>query len=136
MTSWEQIRESTDNGVPAAARDEVLVVPSSVDATVVVGYLQEWFGRDDARAQVRIVVDDVDEGVLRRESLYDLSASGDRGGLGSGDYSSLPGISTAYVPLHLVCSTAGCQMRFTVVSFDPDYPPSCPLHHTPLGLED
>ncbi len=135
MTSWEQIRESTDNGVPAAARDEVLVVPSSVDATVVVGYLQEWFGRDDARAQVRIVVDDVDEGVLRRESLYELSASRDRGGLGSGDYANTPGSSTAYVPLHLVCSTAGCQVRVTAVSFDPDDPPSCPLHHTPLGLE-
>jgi hypothetical protein len=136
MTGWKQIRDLTDSSVPVAARDEVLVVPSSVDPTVVVGYLQDWFGQDDARHQMRIVVDDVDQGVLRRESLYELSASGDRGGLGSGDYSSLAGISTAYVPLHLVCSTLGCLVRIRAVSFDPDDPPSCPLHHTPLGLED
>lgn len=136
MTDWQQIRDLTDSSVPAAAQDEVLVVPSRVDPTVVVGHLQDWFGQDDARGQVRLVVDDVDEGVLRRESLYKLSPSEDRGGLGSGDYANVPGDSTAYVPLHLVCSTPGCQVRVTAVSFNPDHPPSCPLHHTPLGLED
>lgn len=133
---WSDVLSIVNPEVPATTEDDVLVVTSATDTGAVVGYIQDWFGRADDRAALRLVMDGVDRGVITRASIYDLTLTSDRGGLGAGDYSTVPGHSVAYVPLLLVCPVPECHVRAAAVSYDPDEPPQCGVHGIALRLKD
>ncbi|SDL94039.1 hypothetical protein [Nonomuraea jiangxiensis] len=135
MTGWDDVLELTDPDRPATTEDDLLVVASSTRAEAVIGLVQDWFGGDDARMALRLVLDGVDRGVLRRSAAYSLARTSDRGGLGSGDHAMLPGHSTEYIPLRLSCPAPGCRVRAAAVSYDPYDPPQCGVHHVALRVE-
>jgi hypothetical protein len=111
-----------------SSRDEVLIVPSAQEPTVVADYVQDWFDADRRRSALRLIVDGADRGVLGRGAAYELVESLNRGGIGAGDHASLAGYSVGFTPMTLCCPIGGCQVRAAVVSYDADEPPHCPLH--------
>lgn len=121
---------------PSSAKpgEHLVSLSSSTRAEVVRAYVIDWFGADDDRDALRLVVDGADRGVLSRASAYMLAATDDRGGFGSGDYLSMPGTSTGYKTLVLVCPHAGCQVQGAALSYDEDHPPRCPIHDEPLSV--
>ncbi|GAA4360553.1 hypothetical protein [Angustibacter luteus] len=132
MTEWDQVLQATDGAVAASEDDELLVVTSATGPVLAIELAQEWFGEDDDRSALRLVVDGIDRGVLRRTAAYALVGSSDRGTLGAGDHATLPGHSVEYVVLRLHCPHEGCQVSGLALSYDPDDPPTCSVHHVAL----
>jgi hypothetical protein len=96
----------------------------------VVGGLVGYFGEDDERQGVRLVVAGRAAGYLHRSDLYAFVGS-IRRGYGSSDVFFPPG------PTRPVLRTACCPVdgvEFMVTRFDPDHPPTCPDHDEPLEL--
>ncbi|HEY8092141.1 MAG TPA: hypothetical protein VID93_00095, partial [Acidimicrobiales bacterium] len=93
MTGWDDVLGMADQSVPATDHDQVFAVPSVIESAAVIDYVQDWFGGDDGRSALRLVVDGSDCGVLHRSDAYALVPTSDRGGLGAGDHGSLPGYS-------------------------------------------
>lgn len=87
-----------------------------------------WFGADRGRGAVRLIVRDVEVGVLRRSDLYELLATRSMG-FGDAGRAVLPGASTAWRVLELVCAQPGCpDSPLYALSFDPARPPRCHVH--------
>jgi hypothetical protein len=135
MTGWDDMLGLADHSVPATDHDEVLLVASEIQDTVVIDYVKDWFGDDDGRSALRLVVDGADCGVLHRSDAYALVNTSDRGGLGAGDHGSVPGYSVAYELLSLRCPQPGCHVRKVDVSYDEDDPPRCSLHDVPMQID-
>jgi len=135
MTGWDDVLGLTDQSIPVTDHDELFVVASVTERTAVIDYVQDWFGGDDGRSALRLVVDGADCGVLHRSDAYALVSPSDRGGLGAGDHSTLPGYSVAYELLTLRCPQPGCRVRGVAVSYDADDPPACSLHHMPMRID-
>jgi hypothetical protein len=115
--------------------DEYLVsLSSSAQAEMIRAYVIDWFGADNDRQALRLVVDGTDYGVLSRVSARVLATTSDRGGYGSGDYFLTPGSSPDYKTLVLTCPYAGCQVRGAALFYDEDHPPRCPIHDEPLSV--
>lgn len=96
----------------------------------VVGCLVGYFGEDDERQGVRLVVGGRVAGYLHRSDLYAFVGS-TRRGYGSSDVFFAPG------PTRPLLRTASCPVdgvEFMVARFDPDDPPTCPDHDEPLEL--
>jgi hypothetical protein len=136
MTGWDDVLGLADQSVPATDHDQVFAVPSAIESAAVIDYVQDWFGGDDGRSALRLVVDGSDCGVLHRSDAYALVPTSDRGGLGAGDHGSLPGYSVAYELLSLRCPQPGCHVRAVAVSYDVDDPPRCSLHDVPMQIDD
>jgi hypothetical protein len=135
MTSWDELLGLADPSASVTRHDELLVASSAADPRAVADHIVERFGTDDSLGELRLVVDGVDRGVLHRPDAYGLTASVGRGGPGAGDHGTLPGYSTQYVLLRLRCRTAGCAVHATVLSFDEDDAPRCPVHGDPMRLD-
>jgi|tagenome__1003787_1003787.scaffolds.fasta_scaffold19736011_2 hypothetical protein len=135
MTEWDEVLGLADNAVPPTEADEVLVVTSAIEPDAVVGYLQDWFGDDEGRTGLRLLLDGTDRGVLHRTGAYDLVEVFDRGTLGAGGHATLPGHSVEYVLLSFHCPEPGCQVHATALSYDPDDPPRCAVHQVDLRLD-
>src|SRR5687768_1798631 len=87
----------------------------------VVRCLVGYFGEDDERQGVRLVVSGRTAGYLHRSDLYRFVGS-IRRGYGSSDVFFAPG------PTRPVLRTASCPVdgvEFMVARFDPDDPPTC-----------
>jgi hypothetical protein len=87
-----------------------------------------WFGADRSRKAVRLVVRGEDAGALDRTAVYELVATQSMG-FGDADAVILPGVSTAWTVLELVCPEPGCpESPLYAVSYDAGHPPHCALH--------
>ena len=107
-----------------------LEVSRSAGAGPVVGFLAEYFGADDARRAVELVVDGASRGYLRREALYDLLRPANKAlGFDGAAGARLPGRSR-YRIVTLACPHPGCEERVATIFFDPAAPPHCPRHET------
>jgi hypothetical protein len=135
MTEWDEVLDLADESVAASEEDEVLVVTSATETGAVIDYLQDWFGSDDDRSALRLLLDGADRGVLHRADAYALVSSSDRGALGAGDHGTLPGATVDYILLRLHCPEPGCQVHATALSYDPDDPPQCSVHHVGMRVD-
>lgn len=107
-----------------------VLVGTAERAEGVVRGLVGYFGEDDKRQGVRLVVGGRVAGYLHRSDLYTYVGSIQRG-YGSSDVFFAPG------PTRPVLRTACCpvdSVEFMVTRFDPDDPPTCPDHDEPLEL--
>jgi hypothetical protein len=87
-----------------------------------------WFGADRSRQAVRLLVRGHDAGALGRTDVYELVATQSMG-FGDADAALLPGVSTAWSVIELVCPEPGCpQSPLYAVSYDAARPPHCALH--------
>lgn len=87
-----------------------------------------WFGADRSRQAVRLVAGGEEAGVLERTAVYKLVASQSMG-FGDADAAILPGRSTAWTVLELVCPEPGCpESPLYAVSYDAARPPRCAVH--------
>ncbi len=68
-----------------------------------------YFGEGDARKEVRVCIGADEIGYLRREDLYMLMSSSEKG-IGASDYSALPG-TASYRLTRLRCPVASCAHR-------------------------
>ena len=139
MTGWDEVLGLADQSVPATDHDDVLLVAGAIDHTAVIRYVQDWFGGDNDRSALRLVVDGADRGVLRRSAAYAFAKPTNRGGgggLGAGDGASVPGRSVGYQALRLHCPQPGCHVRELAPSYDEDDPVRCSLHGVPMQLDD
>ena len=118
---------------PAKAGEHLVSLSQSTRPEMVRAYVIDWFGADEDRDTLRLVVDGADRGILSRASAYALATTGDRG-YGSGDYWSVPGTSTGYKTLVLACPHPGCRVNGAALFYDEDHPPRCPIHNEPLSI--
>jgi hypothetical protein len=89
-----------------------------------------WFGADRSRQAVRLLVRGEDAGALGRTDVYELVATQSMG-FGDADAAILPGRSTAWTVVELVCPEPGCpESPLYAVSYDAARPPHCGLHPT------
>jgi hypothetical protein len=135
MTDWEDLVGLADPSPPPGPTEEVLVASSADAVGQVAEYVQAWFGADDDRRSLRLVLDGSDRGVLYRSTVYSLAVPKTRGTFGQGDYAAVPGHAVDFHPLRLACPAEGCHVRAAVVSYDADDPPLCPLHHVQLRIQ-
>ena len=102
-------------------------------ADAVVFGLVEYFGADDARQAVGLVVAGDPVGYLDRADLLDLIEVSARA-IGAGEGALLPGAPDLHFLL-IRCPVAGCTEQRLVMLFDEDAAPACPVHRgARLGL--
>jgi hypothetical protein len=109
-----------------ATTDATLDVPANPHVAGLVDVLTQYFGEDDSRAAIRLVVGGEELGYVHREDLYAL-ASASQKGIGSSDYAALPGRAN-YRLIGLRCPVVGCTHRLMVTTFDEEDPPKCTVH--------
>ena len=105
---------------------ETLAVAPDTPARDVVDLLTEYFGEDDERSAVKLVVGGKEIGYLHRQHLYAVATASEKG-IGSSDYGTLPGRPN-YRLIRLRCPVDGCTQALLVTSFDEDDPPRCEVH--------
>lgn len=111
---------------PAAPGEELPILRLDRDADLPA--VVAWFGADRSRKAVRLVVRGEDAGALDRTEVYELVATQSMG-FGDADGVILPGVSTAWTVLELVCPEPGCpQSPLYAVSYDAGRPPHCAVH--------
>jgi hypothetical protein len=90
--------------------------------------LVAWFGADRARRVVRLVVRGEEAGHLLRTDLYELLSTRSMG-FGDAARTMLPGASTAWRALELVCPEPGCpESPVYALTYDAARPPRCRIH--------
>ena len=127
MADLDELLARAAAGSPDPGRPVPTVVVGAED---VVRTLVQYFGEDDERQAVRLVVDGTAAGYLRRADLYAYVGSVTRG-FGSSDAYFAPG------PTRPVLRAARCPVDgagFRVARFRADKPPSCPDHGAALEL--
>src|SRR4029434_2042852 len=99
---------------------------SDADAQSVVAHLEQYFGQDDERQAIRLVIEGQAVGNLARADLYDLVAMTSKGTDAAAGMI-LPG-EAHFVLLAVCCRSPGCNERMWVMLFnDADIPP-CASH--------
>lgn len=122
-------RAETDSYEPRGIEPTV-VVGTVEPADDVVQALAGYFGEDDGRTAVRLVVAGSVAGYLERSDLYSFAGSLERGW----------GVSDAFFTMgesRIHFRTARCRVdgsEFMISRFDPDDPPTCPDHDEALEL--
>jgi hypothetical protein len=117
----------------AAVAGEPTVTLSASEGQGAVVALLRYFGEDNGRGGVTLVIEGEQVGHLHRADALSLVADATRGGASPGYGSSagmnLPG-HEPYRLLRLRCPIPGCptedQLRMT---YDEDDPPRCSIHH-------
>jgi hypothetical protein len=137
MPDLDQLRTLARAEATVAGEPTVALSASEGQGAVVA--LLKYFGEDDARGGVTLVIEGERVGHLRRADALRLVADATRGGVSPGYGSSagmnLPGHGQ-YRLLRLRCPVPGCpaedQLR---MSYDEDDPPHCSIHREAvLGL--
>jgi hypothetical protein len=115
----------------ARQRSEYSKVPDTVeldsavpDSQVLDG-LKRYFGEDDEREAIMLVVDGEEIGYLLRSDLYHYQGPAFRS-IATGQHATLPGVS--FDLLQLRCPVYGCRYSPLVMLFDEDDPPRCKVH--------
>jgi len=134
MTGWDEVLGVVDATEPVTTQDEVLVVTSATDPARIAGYVQDWFGDDDDREALRLILDGDDRGVVRRVGAYALAKSFDRGTFGTGDYATQAGVAD-YTMFTLTCPAPGCTVHGRAITY-PKPPPTCGVHHVALVIDE
>ncbi len=107
------------------------VVLDESDAVVAIPALLRYFGDDDGRAGVGLVIEGEPAGYLERGDALSLvhdTTRGTVGGWGSSAGSGLPG-HPQYELLHARCPVPGCPIADQLLmTYDEDDPPRCSVH--------
>ena len=127
-------RAATGSYDPGQPVPTVVVGPAELaeGADGVVRILVGYFGEDDERQGVRLMVSGEVAGYLRRSDLYSFVRAVTRG-YGSSDAYFAPGSTRP------VLRTARCPVdraEFMVARFDAADPPTCPDHNESLELAE
>ena len=127
-------RAATGSYDPGQPVPTLLMRPAELDAGAedVVRILVGYFGEDDERQGVRLMVGGEVAGYLRRSDLYAFVTAVSRGH-GSSDAYFAPGSTRP------VLRTARCPVdaaEFMVARFDAADPPTCPDHNESLELAE
>lgn len=90
------------------------------------GIIFRYFGEDDKRRVIRLVVQDKEVGYIRREDLYDFIAIAEKG-IGDSDYAVLPGdIDPSIFPVfEYHCPVDGCGKCYLSIH---EQIFKCPIH--------
>lgn len=126
----ELVARAGEGSYQPRGTEPTLVVGTGEPADEVVRALAEYFGEDDDRTAVRLVVAGTPAGYLQRAHLYSFAGTLQRG-FGSSDVFFTMGQGRSTL------RTARCPVdgsEFMVSRFDPDDPPTCPDHNEPLEL--
>lgn len=129
VTLNDLVAQATPIGDPEAgppATVDTLAVPEDVAADRLLDALTEYFGEDDSRRRVRLVVGEREVGYLKRTALYAFAATSVKS-IGAGDYGTLPG-EPDFRLIRLRCPRDGCARHLLVTYFDEDAPPRCVDH--------
>ena len=114
-----------DAGVGDAKIPSVLLDESADSGSVISG-LMHYFGEDDAREAVEVLVNGQPSGFMTRNALYDLVSVREKG-IGSLEPAFLPGQSD-YLLLALHCPVAGCTESELIIHYEPGLRRKCPKH--------
>jgi hypothetical protein len=117
---------------PAVAGEPTVALSASDEQAAVVALLR-YFGEDDRRRGVTLVIEGNQVGHLHREDALSLVADATRGGASPGYGSSagmgLPG-HEPFRLLRLRCPIPGCPTEDQLtMTYDEDDPPRCSIHH-------
>lgn len=110
----------------AGSIDAKLEVHPSTHVGSLVDLLTQYFGEDDTRDAIKLVIGGDEIGFLHREDLYAMASSSQKG-IGASDYGALPGMPN-YRLIRLRCPVPGCPHRLLVTIFDEEDPPKCSIH--------
>lgn len=111
---------------PPIEEDVTLLLDSDEEVESAVKDLFQYFGEDDKRQAILLIVRGEEVGYLRRIDLYDFVTIGTKG-IGSSDHFKLPG-EHRFRLLQLRCPIKDCTHRLLVMHFDEDNPPKCAIH--------
>lgn len=111
---------------PPGEEDVTLLLDSDEDVESAVKDLFKYFGEDDKRQAIRLIVRGEEVGYLRRTDLYDFVPMETKG-IGSSDHFKLPG-EPRFRLFQLRCPIKDCTYRLLVMYFDKDNPPKCAIH--------
>jgi len=112
---------------PGVQDEPVLAVEAAAQGGTL-GALQRYFGEDDGRQGVTLVVDGERVGHVSRGDAIGPLAEATRGSYGSSSGMALPG-HAQYRLLRLRCPIPGCPTpEILVMNYDEDDPPRCPTH--------
>jgi len=104
--------------------DFTLMLDSNAVVEEVIIGLSAYFGEDNERQAIRLIVQGKEIGYLTRTGLYEFIELAERG-IGDADNALLPG-RPAYRLIELHCPFQGCESRMLVTSVD--NLPACPVH--------
>ncbi len=123
----DDIKAVARSTAPAAGpAGDTLDVTAGTAAGGLVDLLTGYFGEDDTRSQIRLLIGGEEIGYLQRADLYALASASEKG-IGSSDYGTLPGQAN-YRLIRLRCPVAACTETRLVMTFDEDDPPACGVH--------
>jgi len=119
---------------PGGGGEPVLALTASADSGALPA-LQRYFGEDDGRTGITLVIDGQYVGHVARADAIGPLGQATRGGYGSSAGMTLPG-HAQYQLLRLRCPVAGCPTpEMLAMTFDEDDPPRCWTHaDTPMEL--
>ncbi len=107
----------------------VLALARGDNAEATIAWLVDYFGADDTRQVVGLVVDGKEVGYLEAVDLYHLVEVSTRA-LGVADAAILPGTPRSLRFLELRCPVVGCAEGRWVMLFDEENAPPCRQHAT------
>jgi hypothetical protein len=120
-----ELRAAVSPAAPAGAQQAGTLLAHDEGAAITAA--ATYFGADDSRLVVRVIVSTEVLGYLDRDQALSLVPSQSRDlGHSSGQF--VPGISF-YEGIELRCPVAGCAANpIVATTFDAAHPPHCPVH--------
>jgi hypothetical protein len=128
MKTLDELRNKSSAPASDSHAEPILYLDDDEQVKAAISGLVDYFGEDDARQGVILVIQGEVAGFLHREAVYD-EVSFESKGFGDGDFSSLPGLPQ-YRLQTLRCPEPVCTYTCLVTYFNPDDAPLCKLHPT------
>nr|QNO48414.1 hypothetical protein DLCBDOIA_00007 [Methanosarcinales archaeon ANME-2c ERB4]QNO48499.1 hypothetical protein AFGHNAJH_00003 [Methanosarcinales archaeon ANME-2c ERB4] len=127
MIRLDDLKAKTHQNLRSEGGEEIaIMLDSDAKVKAAIQGLIKYFGEDEDRKAVRLIVKGEESGWLTRSHIYDFVTFSAKG-IGGGDDASIPG-EYHYHIMHLYCPVEGCMEGFGVMIFDEDNPPKCPVH--------
>ncbi|MEJ2598676.1 MAG: hypothetical protein P8Z00_10115 [Anaerolineales bacterium] len=126
MTTLDELRNKSSAPASDSHAEPSLYLDKDEQVEAAISGLMDYFGEDDARRGVNLVIQGEAAGFLQREAFYE-QVSFESKGFGDGDFSSLPGLPQ-YRLQTLRCPEPGCTYTCLVTYFEPADAPFCKLH--------
>ena len=131
MTSVNDLINSAQSDLAVAPGTAELRIEPDDPPDLLVHGLAEYFGRDDDRDAIGLVVDGDFVGYVARDDIGDLLPSSGTKGLGASDGIVLPGQAN-WKLFELHCTTSGCVSIVLTPLYSNAEPPLCEVHATPM----